>query len=266
MDNLIKNLLFVVVLLGLAGCPAEPGKPAESSTPAEITKSAESAKPAETVMPTEPATLAETAKVAEASPPVAPGKPAEPSEPAAILGRDYTELNLPQPTGTNKIEVLEFFSYGCSHCFHLHHDLSAWSQKMPKDVELTYVPVIFRDSAEPLARAFYAIEGTPDFQKMHEAIYRGLHVENANLFDLASIAAFIAKSGSNGDRFTASYNSFSTGSKITRAKQMIRSYAIQGTPTLVVNGKYVISGLQPADTIRVLNSVISMARKERAKH
>ena len=179
-------------------------------------------------------------------------------------GKGYT-LQVPaQPTSTNKIEVLEFFSYGCSHCFHLHHDLGTWAKKMPKDVELVYVPVIFRDSAEPLARAYYAIESTPDFAKMHDALYRGIHVDNADLYDLDSIATFVAKRGGDRARFTAAYNSFSMSSKVSRAKQLIRSYGIQGTPTLVVAGKYTITGLQPADMIRALDGAIAKVRKERA--
>ncbi|HZW25054.1 MAG TPA: thiol:disulfide interchange protein DsbA/DsbL [Gallionella sp.] len=177
----------------------------------------------------------------------------------------YSMLPAAQPTSAQKIEVLEFFSYGCSHCFHLHHDLSAWAKKMPKDVELVYVPVIFRDSAEPLARTYYALASMPEFEKMHDAIYRGMHVENAELFDLDSIASFVAKRGADRAKFTAAYNSFSMSSRISRAKQMIRSYAIQGTPTLVVGGKYVITGLQPADTIRALDAVIAKVRKERGK-
>lgn len=177
----------------------------------------------------------------------------------------YSMLPAAQPTSAQKIEVLEFFSYGCSHCFHLHHDLSAWAKKMPKDVELVYVPVIFRDSAEPLARTYYALASMPEFEKMHDAVYRGMHVENAELFDLDSIASFVEKRGADRAKFTAAYNSFSMSSRISRAKQMIRSYYIQGTPTLVVGGKYVITGLQPADTIRVLDTVIAKVRKERGK-
>jgi thiol:disulfide interchange protein DsbA len=180
-------------------------------------------------------------------------------------GQDYATLPTAQPTSANKIEVLEFFSYGCSHCFHLHHDLSAWAKKMPQDVELSYVPVIFRDSAEPLARTFYALQSMPNFEKMHDAIYRGIFVDNAELFDLDSIASFVAKQGADRAKFTAAYNSFAMSSKVTRAKQMIRSYGISGTPTLVVAGKYMVTGLQPADTIRALDAAIAQARKERGK-
>ena len=87
----------------------------------------------------------------------------------SVLGKDYTRLSQAQPTRPgNKIEILEFFFYGCSHCFHLHPALSAWEKKMPKDVELQYVPVIFRDNWEPMARTFYALEALNQREKLHD--------------------------------------------------------------------------------------------------
>ena len=179
----------------------------------------------------------------------------------AQLGKDYSLLNPAQPTGTKKIEVLEFFFYGCSHCFHLHPLLSAWEKTMPKDVELTFVPTIFRDSWEPMANTFYALESMGQQQQLHDALYRAWNEENLALTDADKIADFVAKHGVDRAKFTAAYNSFSMQSKVTRAKQMIRSYGVDGTPTLVVDGKYKISGLQPEDTIRALKEVIVMARK-----
>jgi thiol:disulfide interchange protein DsbA len=179
----------------------------------------------------------------------------------AQLGKDYSLLNPAQPTGTKKIEVLEFFFYECPHCFHLHPLIAAWEKNMPKDVELVFVPTIFRDSTEPLARTFYALESMGQIKQLDDAIYQALHVDNVGLYDLNSIADFVAKHGVDRAKFSAAYNSFAMQSKVTRAKQMIRSYGINGTPTLVVDGKYVIEGLQPEDTIRALKEVIVMARK-----
>lgn len=179
----------------------------------------------------------------------------------AQLGKDYSLLNPAQPASTKKIEVLEFFFYGCSHCFHLHPKLSAWEKTMPKDVELTLVPTVFRDSWEPMANTFYALESMGQQQQLHDALYRAWNEENMALTDADKIADFVAKHGVDRAKFTAVYNSFSMQSKVTRAKQMIRSYGISGTPTLVVDGKYVIEGLQPEDTVRVLKEVIVMARK-----
>jgi len=179
---------------------------------------------------------------------------------AAELGKDYTLLNPPQPTDSKKIEVLEFFFYGCSHCFHLHPLLSTWEKTMPKDVELTFVPTIFRDSWEPMARTFYALESLGQ-QQLHDALYKAWNVDNNQLLEEDKIRDFVSSHGVDGAKFSAAYNSFSMQSKVARAKQMIRSYGINGTPTLVVDGKYVIEGLQPEDTIRVLKDVIAVARK-----
>lgn len=182
----------------------------------------------------------------------------------AELGRDYKLLNPSQPTDSKKIEVLEFFFYGCSHCFHLHTPLTAWEKTMPKDVELTFVPTIFRDSMEPMARTMYALESMGQLDKLHDAIYRAWNEDKIELFDEDSIVNFVAKHGVDREKFTAAYNSFSMQSQVVRAKQMVRGYRINGTPTLVVDGKYVITGLQPDDTIRVLKDVIVIARKARS--
>jgi len=184
----------------------------------------------------------------------------------AQLGRDYKELSPSQPTHAGeKIEVLEFFFYGCSHCFHLHPQLVSWEKKMPKDVELQYVPVIFRDSWEPMARTFYALESLGQLRRLHDDLFTAWNVNSMVLDEEKQIQGFVAQRGVDGAKFSAAYNSFALSSKITRSKQMLQDYGIRGTPTLVVDGKYAITGLTPEVTIQVLNEVIAKARKERSK-
>ena len=185
----------------------------------------------------------------------------------AQLGRDYKELSPGQPTRSgDKIEVLEFFFYGCSHCYHLHPQLRAWEKKMPKDVDLQYVPVIFRDSWEPMARTFYAMEAMGQPLRLHDELFSTWNVSNIVLDKEADILDFVAQRGIDRAKFSAAYNSFALSSKINRSKQMLQDYGIRGTPTLVVGGKYVITGLTPEVTIQVLNDVIAKVRKERSKH
>lgn len=181
----------------------------------------------------------------------------------AQLGREYTKLVTPQPSSAQKIEVLEFFFYQCGHCFHLHPYLASWEKSKPADVEIQYVPTMFSPSTEPLARAYYALESMGQIKKVDDAIYRAIHEQDIDLFDLDSIAGFLAKQGVDRAKFTASYNAFGIGNKVAQAKQMIRTYNIQGTPTLIVAGKYVITGLQPQDVPKVLNDVIAKVRQER---
>ena len=186
----------------------------------------------------------------------------------SVLGKDYTRLSQAQPTRPgNKIEILEFFFYGCSHCFHLHPALSAWEKKMPKDVELQYVPVIFRDNWEPMARTFYALEALNQREKLHDDLFKAWNVSNIDLTSESQAANFVGQRGVDRSKFSEAYNSFAVSSKVIRCNQMQQSYQIRGTPTIIVDGKYSITGLQPADMIRVINDVIEIARKEHSgKH
>ncbi|MDD4963212.1 MAG: thiol:disulfide interchange protein DsbA/DsbL [Gallionella sp.] len=179
------------------------------------------------------------------------------------LGKDYVLMSPSQPTSNQKIEVLEFFFYQCSHCFHLHPFLMEWEKTMPKYVELHYVPTMFNASTEPLARTFYALEGLGQLKQVDDAIYQAIHVQQAELFDLNSISPLVVRNGVDKDKFAAAFNSFTVNSKVNQAKQMIRTYKIQGTPTLVVAGKYVITQQQPQDVPRILNDVIAKVRQER---
>ncbi len=182
-------------------------------------------------------------------------------------GKDYKILSPAQPTHTGeKIEVLEFFFYGCSHCFHLHPLISAWEKKMPKDVELQYVPVIFRDSWEGMARTFYALEALNQQRRLHDDLFNAWNVNNIDLSDEAKVTEFVTQHGVDRAKFSAAINSFAMSSKVSRSNQMVHDYEIRGTPTLVVEGKYIITGLEPAETIKVLDAVVAKARKERSKH
>ena len=183
------------------------------------------------------------------------------AEPEA--GKDYQLLNPAQPTRSgNKIEVLEFFFYGCSHCYNLNPLMGAWEKKQPKDVELTYVPAIFNPTWEVSARTFYALEAMGLRARLHDDLFNAWN-DNIELVDEASTADFLAKHGVDRKKFSDAYNSFSMQSQVMRAKQMGQIYGIRGTPTLIVDGRYLITGLHPAETIQVLSALVDKARKER---
>ena len=137
---------------------------------------------------------------------------------------------------------------------------------MPKDVELQYVPVIFRDSWEGMARTFYALEAIGQQRRLHDDLFTAWNVKNIELGEESQILDFVAQRGVDRAKFSAAYNSFTMSSKVARSNQMVRDYGIRGTPTIVVDGKYVITGLEPAETIKVLDVVVAKARKERGKH
>lgn len=182
-----------------------------------------------------------------------------------IAGKDYKLIEPAQPTSSgNKVEVLEFFFYGCSHCYHLHPVLSAWEKKIPKDVELVLVPTMLNPQWEPMAYAYYALEALGQQHKLHDALYEAWNIKNTALVNVADITDFVSKHGVDGKKFGEAYRSFGVQSKVTRSKQLSQTYRIRGTPTIVVDGKYLITGLQPQAAILVLNELVEKARKERA--
>jgi protein dithiol oxidoreductase (disulfide-forming) len=182
---------------------------------------------------------------------------------AVELGKDYGLLQPMQPTvNPNKVEVREFFFYGCPHCYHLHPMLSAWVKKMPKYAEMVYVPTVFRPDWEPMANTYYALELMGKEKELKDALYKAWNEQNLVLTEQDKIADFVAQHGVDRQKFNEFYNSFTVESKVARSKQMVLEYHIQGTPTLVVDGKYVISNLQPDRMMEVLDEVVRMAHKE----
>jgi thiol:disulfide interchange protein DsbA len=182
---------------------------------------------------------------------------------APELGEDYTVLSSPQPRNGSKIEVIEFFFYGCSHCYKLHPFVDAWEKKLPKDVTFSYVPAVFNATWEVSARAFYALEALGLRKQVHDALFDAWNKDNLELTDEFSTTEFLAKHGVDRKKFGDAYNSFSVQSSVMRAKQLGQTYGIRGTPTIIVDGKYVVPG-DTEKTVRVLEAVVEMARKDRA--
>ena len=182
---------------------------------------------------------------------------------AAEAGQGYLLVNPPQPTNSgNKIEVLEFFFYPCSHCYKLDPFLSAWENKMPKDVAMVYESTIFSDSMEPMARTFYALEAMHLRKKLHGALFKALHEQKIELTEESTLTDFVVQHGVDRTKFSEAYSSPLILAKVARSKQMALASGIRGTPTLIVDGRYMIYGLQPKETIQMLNTLVSKVRKE----
>lgn len=184
-------------------------------------------------------------------------------------GRDYAVLLSPQPTKSGKnIEVLEFFWYGCPHCYRLHPYIKAWLKRMPKDVSFRYVPAIFRSSWVPGAKTFYTLEILDERDKLHDKIYDAIHIQKIDLAKEELLFDWIAKQGIDRQKFANIYNSFTVANQSSRSSQMSRKYGLKGVPSLVIDGKYLVSGRMggtPQETISTLDELIKKVRKEKTK-
>lgn len=183
----------------------------------------------------------------------------------SIVGHEYKLVKPPQQTSSgDKIEVLDFFFYGCGHCYSMHPNLTAWEKTLPKDVDLVLVPTVFNPSWEAMANTYYALEVLGLNHKLHNDLYEIWNVQKKALTTEADIIDVLSKRGVDSKKFSDAYHSFGVKSKVTRSKQMSQAYGIRGTPTVIIDGKYLITGLQPADSINVMNALIDKVRKERA--
>jgi thiol:disulfide interchange protein DsbA len=194
-----------------------------------------------------------------------------------VKGRDYRTVEAPQPVAPgNKIEVVDVFWYGCPHCYHLEEPLTAWLKRKPADVEFRYLPGTFGAPAwEPLTRTYYALDAMGLVAKFHEVLFAAIHRDNqtALVTDSRAIADWLAKRGVDRQKFLDTYNSFGVTASLKRSIDLTRAYDIEGTPAIVVDGKYTtapsmdgyVSGnrLDYEKFFKGLDQIIAMARKER---
>ena len=199
-----------------------------------------------------------TAGIGHSLPSLAQGNPAE--------GKQYVRLSQPLPSATGgKIEVIEFFWYGCPHCNDFEPMLDAWSKKLPADVQFRRVPVAFRD--EPFGshqRIFYTLEAMNQVEAMHRKVFYAIHNDRQRLDKPADISAFMAKNGLDGAKFLDIFNSFSVQTKARQARQLSESYKIDGVPALGIQGRYYTSGSLAGSTersLQVADFLIQQIRK-----
>lgn len=200
---------------------------------------------------------------------VAPGAGAQ-----YVAGKDYLIISPAQPTDSgNKVEVLEFFWYGCPHCNSLQPSLGAWLGRMPADVAFRRVPAVLGQSWIPLTQAFYTFEALGLTEKFHHDVFAAIHKDKVRLDNPNTLFDWVAKRGVDREKFMNTYNSFGVRSRVQRAIDMSRTYHIPGTPALVVDGRYLTAphlGLVKGDALsyeryfKVVDHVIAVARKARA--
>ena len=185
--------------------------------------------------------------------------------PAQELGRDYVRLTLPQtPDAQDQIEVLEFFSWGCSHCAEMYPLLRAWEKELPSNAVLVKVPIsLGHQQWGQLVRAYYALEALGALERLEGAMFDAIHTSRQPLFNEDAIAKWVATQGVDEQKFRNEFNSFNVSSKASRAEQLARNYRVNQTPQLTVDGKYVVKGATHADSLQITTQLIEKAAAEK---
>jgi len=174
----------------------------------------------------------------------------------------YVNVNPPQATEPGKTEVLEFFSYSCPHCAVVEPMIADWKKTLPSDVVLYAVPVAFNAAMKPLQELYYALEAVGRMD-LHPKVFAAIHQEKKRIFTKDAIVAWAASQGVDKTQFAAAMNSFGVQSKVQRADQLAAGYAIQGTPSLAVDGRYLTSPTEAGgyqEMIDVANQLVRQSR------
>jgi protein dithiol oxidoreductase (disulfide-forming) len=185
----------------------------------------------------------------------------------AADAQEWLPISPPQPGDSpGKIEVLEFFSWGCPHCRDFNPLVTRWVEKLPKEVVFKKVPVTFGRAAwSNLARLYYALDGLGELKRLDEAVFAAIHVNHADLFTANSAAAWAKQQGIDPRRFNDAFNSFSTETRLARAEQLARAYKVDSVPMLTVAGRYKVISQAAHDQpglLKVADQLVERARKE----
>jgi protein dithiol oxidoreductase (disulfide-forming) len=199
---------------------------------------------------------------------VAAASPGVGAQGAAVEGRQFARINpVPVETG-KKIEVIEFFSYGCPHCAQLEPYLQDWVKALPADVSFRRVPVLFTRQYADLAKSYYTVEGMGEDMKLSPEIFSAIHGKGLALWDPAKFFDWAASKGLDRKKVEDYYNSFSMSGRINRAKQLAQAYNVQEVPIIFIDGKFVTSPSRAgshAATTAVMTELVAKARAERPK-
>lgn len=186
---------------------------------------------------------------------------------AANAGTDYAVLNPAVPTQDPKrIEVLEFFWYGCPHCFNLEGDLAAWKKTLAKDVYFRRLPAAGPAHWVPLAKAYFAAEALGVSDKLHSDMFNAIHLSGMNLNEREILFKFVEQYGVNRKQYAAAYDSGPVQTKVQQAKDLGQKAGVDGVPMLIINGRfrtspYMVGGSHDK-LFTVVNELIGTARKK----
>jgi len=192
-----------------------------------------------------------------------PFGPVQAQAPAPVAGTDYIEIpnGAPLDPADGVVVVEEFFNYICPACNNFEPVFVAWAAKLPPYAKLVHVPAAFRADFVPYARAYYAAEVSGLVDKTHRAVYQAIHVTHklpaeGDKPDEERIAAFYSDFGVDKDEFLRNMKSFGVELKLRRATEHMQRIKVPSTPSIVINGRYLVRGQTYADMLRIASYLI----------
>lgn len=181
-----------------------------------------------------------------------------------VEGQHYQKVSPPVPvSASGKVEVVEFFWYGCPHCYALEEHVERWSAKPPADVSFRRVPVGFGPQHEFHQKVFYALEAMGQLGALHRKFFDSIHKEHKRMNTEPEVVAFATANGLDGAKFVETMKSFTVIGKVRQAKQLADAYHVDGVPMVGVQGRYTTSATMAGSAERVFMVVDFLVDKAR---
>jgi protein dithiol oxidoreductase (disulfide-forming) len=178
-------------------------------------------------------------------------------------GKDYVVLETPVQTSGESVEVREFFSYGCPHCFTFVTPMHAWLDKRaPENVRYVRTPVVFNESWRPLAQAYHAAEVLDVVEQVHVPLFGAIHNERKRFRNLEELADFFASQGTDRAEFLRTAQSFAVDVRLRQSNQAMRAFRIDSTPSVGVAGKYMVNPRTAGSHERMIQIIEHLVRLE----
>ena len=183
-----------------------------------------------------------------------------------VAGKHYDVITdqVARTAPRDKIEVAEFFWYGCGHCYTFEPVVREWKKGLAEDVEFRGIPAIWREVMELHARAYFTAEALGVGETMHMVIFQAMNVDRKRLGSESEIAALFTANGVSQADFDKTFNSFGISSQVRQSMSAAKGAGITGTPALMVEGKYHISAGKAGGQAEMLNVADYLVEKERA--
>lgn len=164
----------------------------------------------------------------------------------------------------DKIEVIEFFMYGCPHCYHFDPTIKAWEKTKAPDVEFVRIPAMFGRHFNLHAQAYYALEAMGESERLHDAFFAEIHERKNPMKTREAVEAFVQGQGVDLEKFREAMSSFAVAAKTNRAAALLRRYSIRSVPSLVIDGRYRSGrGLSFKDMTRLADFLVAKVREDR---
>ena len=183
-----------------------------------------------------------------------------------VAGTHYQELANPVNTNDSaKVEVIEAFWYGCSHCFRFEPLIVNWEENAPDYVDFQRFPALWNGLMKVHAQVYYAAEALDAVETLHEHIFNAINVERNMLQNDQQISALFEEHGISAADFERAFNSFSVRTKVNQAEKRMNDYGIRSTPNMIVNGKYLVTTSENVRTQQEMLDIVDfLVAKERA--